>query len=203
MSETAFNILFPRRKESKSGSVGNIQYGAWVKVCDTETGGILGPYQKGELCFKSPALMKGYLNNEEATKHTIRNGWLHSGDIGYYDEDAMFFVIDRLKELIKYKGCQVSPTELESILLTNKNIRDAAVIGLPDEEACELPLAFIVPAADSDITEDEIISYIAERMSPAKRLRGGVRFVSSIPKNPSGKILRRLLRAIVTSEMNT
>lgn len=105
--------------------------------------------------------MKGYCNNEEATAATIdKDGWLHSGDVGYYDEEGYFYIVDRVKELIKYKGFQVPPAELEAILLTYAGIKDAAVIGVPHEEAGELPTAFVVKQQGSDITAENIINFV-------------------------------------------
>lgn len=121
----------------------------------------LGPHNIGELCFKGDLIMKGYCDNEQATAITIdKDGWLHSGDIGYYDEQGYFYIVDRLKELIKYKGFQVPPAELEAILLTCPEIKDAAVIGLPHEEAGELPTAFIVKQKGSNITAEDIIKFV-------------------------------------------
>ena len=121
----------------------------------------LGPNCEGELCFKGDTIMKGYLGDEKATQAAIDDdGFLHTGDVGYYDEDEYFYIVDRIKELIKYKGYQVPPAELESILLTNSKIRDAAVVGLPDEIAGELPLAFVVKQPGVEITADEIIKYV-------------------------------------------
>lgn len=172
--------------------------GTYAKVIDTETGKPLGPYQRGELCFKGDCIMKGYIGDKKATESTIdKSGWLHTGDIGYYDDDFEFFIVDRIKELIKYKGFQVPPAEIEALLLTHPKIKDAAVIGVPDEECGELPLAFVVKQTEGNLTEKEVIDFIAKKASPAKRLRGGVRFVDEIPKNPSGKILRRHLRDFV------
>lgn len=105
--------------------------------------------------------MKGYCDDSKSTSTIIdKDGWLHTGDVGYYDKDGFFFIVDRLKELIKYKGFQVPPAELEAILLTCPGIKDAAVVGLPDEEAGELPLAFVVRQDQSKITEDEIIKHV-------------------------------------------
>jgi len=135
--------------------------------------------------------MTGYLNKPEATAQTIDpEGWLHTGDIGYYDEDGHFFIVDRAKELIKYKGFQVPPAELEAVLLTHPCVADAAVIPYPDEEAGEVPKGIIVlrePAEASAIME-----FVAERVAPHKRIRH-LEFVDKIPKSPSGKILRRVL----------
>ncbi|KAL1399115.1 hypothetical protein pipiens_008466 [Culex pipiens pipiens] len=198
MSETTLATLVQNGDCNKSGSVGKVQIGTLAKVIDPETGKLLGPNQHGELCFKGSQIMKGYIGNEKATRETIdQDGWLHTGDVGYYDEDFEFFIVDRLKELIKYKGFQVPPAEIEAILLTNPKVKDAAVIGLPDEAAGELPLAFVVKQDGVDISEAEIKKYVADRTSPAKRLHGGVRFIAEIPKNLSGKILRRELRAML------
>ncbi|XP_058811880.1 uncharacterized protein LOC131676664 [Topomyia yanbarensis] len=198
MSETTLATLVQSGENHKSGSVGKVQVGTLAKVIDTETGKALGPNQHGELCFKGSQIMKGYIGNDKATQDTIdKDGWLHTGDVGYYDEDLEFYVVDRLKELIKYKAFQVPPAEIEAILLTNPKVKDAAVIGLPDEEAGELPLAFVVKQDDVSVSEEELKKYVADRTSPAKRLHGGVRFIEEIPKNLSGKILRKDLRALL------
>jgi acyl-CoA synthetase (AMP-forming)/AMP-acid ligase II len=118
------------------------------------------------------------------------DGWLHTGDIGYADEDGCFFVVDRLKELIKYKGLQIAPAELEATLLAHPAVADAAVIPIPDEEAGEVPKAFVV--LRSDVPTDQIMSFVAERVAPYKRLRV-IEAIDQIPKSPSGKILRRML----------
>jgi acyl-CoA synthetase (AMP-forming)/AMP-acid ligase II len=135
--------------------------------------------------------MKGYLNDEAATRHTIDDeGWLHTGDIGYVDDDGYFFLVDRLKELIKYKGFQVPPAELEAILLGHPAIADAAVIPVPDEEAGEIPKAYVV--LKDEVTAEEIMVFVAERVAPHKKVRL-VEFAEEIPKSASGKILRRVL----------
>lgn len=135
--------------------------------------------------------MKGYLNRPESTAATIdAEGWLHTGDIAYADEDSHFFIVDRAKELIKYKGFQVPPAELEAVLLSHPSIADAAVIPCPDEEAGEVPKAFVVLRAAA--TAEEIMDFVEERVAPYKKLRF-VEFADKIPKSPSGKILRRLL----------
>ncbi|KAL9952216.1 hypothetical protein ACROYT_G039437 [Oculina patagonica] len=135
----------------------------------------------------------GYLNNPKATAQTIdQEGWVHTGDAGHYDEEGYLYIVDRIKELIKYKGFQVPPAELEALLITHPNIDDVAVIGVPDLKAGELPKAFVVRR--TDVTPDEIIKFVAGRVAPHKRLRGGVEFIDQIPKSPSGKILRRHLR---------
>lgn len=198
MSETTLAMLIQTTDCNKPGSVGKLQAGTMAKVVDPDTGKLLGPNRPGELYFKGTQIMKGYIGNKEATEETIdKNGWLRTGDIGYYDQDGDFFIIDRLKELIKYKGYQVPPAELEAILLTNPKIKDVGVVGMPDEIAGELPLAFVVKQPGVDLTEADVKQYVAVRSSPAKRLHGGVQFVLEIPKNASGKILRRELRSLM------
>ncbi|XP_035781245.1 luciferin 4-monooxygenase-like [Anopheles albimanus] len=207
MSELTLATLVQSGDGHTPGSVGRPQIGTQVKVCDPETGRTLGPGERGELCFRGSQVMKGYVRDEAATRQTIdADGWLHSGDIGYYDSDGEFYVIDRLKELIKYKGSQVPPAEIEAVLLGHPLVQDAAVIGVPDEEAGELPMAFVVlQAAEAALPADQrlqpghLIEYVAKRVSPAKRLRGGVHFIDAIPKNLSGKVLRRELRELAKS----
>ncbi|XP_068152518.1 luciferin 4-monooxygenase [Drosophila tropicalis] len=194
LSESTLSVLVQNDDFCKPGSVGVLKVGIYAKVIDPDTGKLLGANERGELCFKGDGIMKGYIGDAKSTQTAIKDGWLHTGDIGYYDDDFEFFIVDRIKELIKYKGFQVPPAEIEALLLTNDKIKDAAVIGKPDEEAGELPLAFVVKQAGVQLTEDEVIKFVNDHASPAKRLRGGVIFVDEIPKNPSGKILRRVLR---------
>lgn len=175
----------------KFGSVGVPAPNTECKVADLGTGEALGPGQRGEVCVRGPQIMKGYLNNPDATAQTIDpEGWLHTGDIGYVDEDGHFFIVDRAKELIKYKGLQVAPAELEAVLVTHPCVADAAVIPCPDEEAGEVPKAIVVLRQPSPA--EAIMQFVAERVAPHKRIRY-VEFVDTIPKSPSGKILRRVL----------
>jgi acyl-CoA synthetase (AMP-forming)/AMP-acid ligase II len=135
--------------------------------------------------------MKGYLNRPEATAATVDSeGWLHTGDIGYADEDGHFFIVDRAKELIKYKGFQVPPAELEALLLTHNAVADAAVIPCQDDEAGEIPKAFVVLKGEA--TAEELLNFVAERVAPHKKIRL-LDFIDKIPKSASGKILRRVL----------
>ena len=175
----------------KHGSVGVAAPNTECKIIDLESGESLGPGEKGEVCARGPQIMKGYLNNPEATAQTIDSeGWLHTGDIGYVDEDGNFFIVDRAKELIKYKGFQVPPAELEAVLLTHPCVADAAVIPYPDDEAGEVPKGIIVQKQPVDA--EALLEFVAERVAPHKRLRH-IEFVDKIPKSPSGKILRRVL----------
>ena len=177
--------------EVKFGSVGVAAPNTECKIADLQTGETLGPRKEGEVCVRGPQIMKGYLNKPEATAITIDSErWLHTGDIGYVDEDGHLFIVDRLKELIKYKGFQVPPAELEAVLLTHPAIADAAVIPCPDDEAGEVPKAIIVLRTPTD--PEAIMDFVSERVAPHKRIRY-VEFVEQIPKSASGKILRRVL----------
>ena len=175
----------------KMGSVGPPAPNTECKVLDPASGAELGPNQEGEVCVRGPQIMKGYLNNPEATAHTIdADEWLHTGDIGYADEDGHFFIVDRVKELIKYKGFQVAPAELEAILLTHPAVADAAVIPRCDDEAGEVPKAFVVLKGEA--SGEELMTFVAARTAPHKKIRF-VEFIDQIPKSLSGKILRRIL----------
>ena len=162
-----------------------------AKVVDVASGAELGPDQEGEICVRGPQVMKGYLNRPDATAAMIDSeGWLHTGDVGYADAEGCFFVVDRVKELIKYKGLQIAPAELEAVLLAHPAISDAAVIPIPNEEAGEVPKAFVV--LKSPVSGEEILGFVAERVAPYKKIRC-LEVMDQIPKSPSGKILRRVL----------
>ncbi|XP_060553012.1 uncharacterized protein LOC132714225 [Ruditapes philippinarum] len=166
-----------------------------MKIVDVETGKTLGINEEGEIWVRGPQLCLGYLNLPEENKNFFTaDGWARTGDIGKEDEDGYMYVVDRLKELIKYKGLQVAPATLEDILLHHDAIADVGVIGVPDEEAGELPRAYVVKKAGKRITEAEIVKYVNDKVSPHMRLRGGVEFVDEIPRTLSGKILRKTLR---------
>jgi acyl-CoA synthetase (AMP-forming)/AMP-acid ligase II len=137
--------------------------------------------------------MRGYRHNPEATAATVDgDGWLHTGDLCYVDADGYLFVVDRLKELIKYKGYQVPPAELEHLLTAHPAVADAAVVPRPDPEAGELPVAYVALRGDGEATASELQAWVAERVAPYKRLRA-VRFTDQVPRSPSGKLLRRVL----------
>ncbi|KOB74983.1 Luciferin 4-monooxygenase [Operophtera brumata] len=166
------------------------------KIVDVETRTVLGPNQPGEVCVKGPVLFQGYCG-KDLGEDLDSEGFYCSGDVAYYDEDGYFFIVDRIKELIKYKAGQVAPSELEAILRQHHGVKDAAVIGTPDPLAGELPTAFVVKMAGVSVTEKELIDFVGSKVSSWKKLRGGVRFVEEIPKNGSGKILRRKLRDMI------
>jgi acyl-CoA synthetase (AMP-forming)/AMP-acid ligase II len=188
-------------KNTKIGSCGVPIPNTLCKIVATDgSGKILGANQRGEVCVKGPQVMKGYLNNEEATRNTIDgDNWLHTGDIGYYDDDQHFYIVDRLKELIKVKGFQVAPAELEELLRSHPDIADAAVIGIdsPDAGAGELPRAYIVKKDSNNaaaLTDEKIHAFINAKVTNYKQLRGGIEVINVIPKATSGKILRRELK---------
>ena len=178
-------------EKNKPGSIGPLLPNTEGRVVDYATGEDVGPNADGEVWIHGPQVMRGYLNNPQATEMSIdKDGWLHTGDIGHADEDGYFYIVDRLKELIKYKGYQVPPAELEAVLLSHPAITDAAVIPSPDEEAGEVPKAFVV--LKSEVGPEEIMAFVAGRVAPHKRVRL-VEVVEEIPKSASGKILRRVL----------
>lgn len=175
----------------KPGSVGLLAPGIEARIVDVATGAALGLDARGELWLRGPNVMRGYLNRPEETARTVDDeGWLHTGDVAYVDRDGHWYIVDRVKELIKYKGHQVAPADLEAILLSHPCIADAAVIPRPDAECGEVPKAFVV--LKGPLTADEIIAFVAERVSPLERVRQ-VSIVDAITKSPSGKILRRIL----------
>ena len=177
---------------ARPGSVGVLVPNTEARIVDVATGALLGPGADGEVQVRGPQVMLGYLNNPDATAATLdADGWLHTGDIGRVDEDGYFAIVDRLKELIKYKGYQVPPAELEAVLLTHPLVADAAVIGMPHDDVGEVPKAFVV--LRGEVAADDLMHYVAERVASYKRVRS-VEVVEAIPKSPSGKILRRVLR---------
>lgn len=180
--------------QSRPGSSGVLLPNLACKIVDIASGAPCGTGGEGEVCIKGPSVMMGYLGNPEATARTIdAEGWLHTGDIGYVDAGGHLFITDRLKELIKFKGFQVAPAEVEALLQTHPAVLDAAVIGAPDAEAGEVPLAFVVPRPGVEGDAGDIQAFLADRMARYK-LPARFIFIDAIPKSPSGKILRRLLR---------
>ncbi|XP_061363807.1 probable CoA ligase CCL5 [Gastrolobium bilobum] len=162
-----------------------------AKVIDIETGKPLPPHKEGELWLNGPCIMKGYLGNLEATTSTLDSeGWLRTGDLGYIDENGFVCVVERIKELIKHNGYQVAPAELESVLLSHPLIVDAAVIPVEDEETGQIPMAYVVRAVGSELSEDQVIQFVAGQVAPYKKVRR-VSFIDTIPKSAAGKILRK------------
>jgi acyl-CoA synthetase (AMP-forming)/AMP-acid ligase II len=173
------------------GAVGHLLPNTEARIVAPERGTDVGFDERGELWIRGPQVMRGYRNRPEATAAMLdAEGWLHTGDLACADAAGNFFVVDRLKELIKYKGFQVAPAELEAVLLAHPAVADAAVIPSPDEEAGEVPKAFVVLKGEA--TDDELISFVASRVAPYKKVRR-LEFTDAIPKSASGKILRRVL----------
>ncbi|HEX2375763.1 MAG TPA: 4-coumarate--CoA ligase family protein [Actinomycetota bacterium] len=178
-------------KGPRPGSVGVPLPNTEMRVVDPATGADVSRGETGELLVRGPQVMKGYLNAPDATAAMLDpDGWLHTGDLGRIDEAGYVFIVDRVKELIKYKGLQVAPAELEAVLLTHPAVADAAVVPFPDDEAGEVPKAFVV--ARGQVDADELLAFVAERVAPHKKVRQ-LEFVEEIPKAASGKILRRVL----------
>jgi acyl-CoA synthetase (AMP-forming)/AMP-acid ligase II len=180
-------------------SVGWTVSNAASRIVNPETGAEIdfptaGLSETGELWFKGPNVMAGYLNNDEATAETIdADGWLHTGDLARVDANGCVYIVDRLKELIKYKGYQVPPAELEAVLLSHPSIADAAVVGVVDTEGEEVPKAFVVKQSEAELSADEVMEFVAGHVAPYKKVRQ-VEFIEAIPKSASGKILRKDLR---------
>ncbi|XP_026319421.1 4-coumarate--CoA ligase 1-like [Hyposmocoma kahamanoa] len=202
MTEASGKISEEDEEFNKLGSVGRVQSGLILKIVDVETRKILSPNQQGEICLKGPALFGGYIG-KKSTEDYDDEGYYKSGDVGYYDEKGFLFIVDRMKELIKYKTWQVSPSELEAILLQHPAVKDAGVIGIPDTLTGEIPTAFIVKQVGASVMENDVVEFVKSKVSPWKQLRGGVRFVQEIPKNPSGKIMRRKLRELFDKTPNS
>jgi acyl-CoA synthetase (AMP-forming)/AMP-acid ligase II len=185
-----------RNAPIKPGSCGCVVPNTEVKIADIVTGHELSQHQEGELLIRGPQIMKGYLNRPDETAACLdADGWYHTGDVGYVDEDGYFFIVDRTKELIKYKGLQVAPAELEALLVTHPAVLDVAVVRKADEEAGEVPKAYVVLKPDDGsraTTADVIMQWVAARVAPHKRIRH-LEFIDQIPKSASGKILRRVL----------
>lgn len=186
---------------SNYGTVGFPLSNVDVKIVSTESSNLKGlpANDVGEILFRGPNVMKGYYKNDKATKETFtEDGWLRTGDIGYYDENGNLFVIERLKELIKVNAMQVPPAELEIILRNHPDVMEAAVVGIKHPKCGEVPKAFVVRKPGSKTKETEIQDYVAKQVSKHKQLTGGVTFIESIPKSAAGKILRREVKRLYT-----
>ncbi|XP_011044188.1 PREDICTED: 4-coumarate--CoA ligase-like 9 [Populus euphratica] len=178
---------------NQHASVGRLSGNMEAKIVDPLTGEAFGPGKRGELWLRGPSIMKGYVGDDKATAETLDSeGWLKTGDLCFFDSEGFLYIVDRLKELIKYKAYQVPPVELEHLLLSNPEIADAAVIPYPDEEAGQIPMACVVRKPGSSITEAQIMDSIAKQVAPYKKIRR-VAFTDAIPRSPAGKILRREL----------
>ena len=194
LTETSPVLTTTDTKNYRPGSVGTVVPNTRIRLVDPDTGKDAEPGERGELWAQGPQVTGGYFGNSDATAATIdADGWLHTGDVAIVDEDGHFYIVDRLKELIKVNGFQVAPAELEARLLQHPSIVDAAVIGIPDEEAGERPKAFVVTAPGATLDAETVTQFAAEDFAKYKHL-SAVEFVDAIPKSASGKILRRQLR---------
>ncbi|WP_067354354.1 AMP-binding protein [Microbacterium hydrocarbonoxydans] len=202
MTETspAVNLISEHRDDIDRSSIGPLVPNTQARLVDPETGADIeqpaeGVSAPGELWVRGPQVMTGYLGREDATAEMIdADGWLHTGDIATVTHDGIFRIVDRLKELIKYKGYQVAPAVLEAVLLEHPAIADAAVIGVPDDDAQEVPKAFVVRQSGAELDEDAVMAHVASHVAPHEKVRR-VEFIDAIPKSASGKILRKDLRA--------
>lgn len=190
----AGSVSMSRDVRKTRSSVGKITPTVELKIIDLVSGNECGADQDGEIVIRGPQVTKGYYKNSKATSETIdQDGWFHTGDIGHVDKEGLLYVIDRLKEVIKYKGVQVSPAELESVILKLPKVADVGVIGIPDPVDCELPKAFVV-RKDESLSEEDVATFVKDHLVDYKQLRGGVEFVNAIPKSITGKIVRKELK---------
>ncbi|MEU8722068.1 4-coumarate--CoA ligase family protein [Streptomyces antimycoticus] len=188
--------LVPRdAKNAPPGTVGKLLPSTEMRIVAPDTGEDLAVGEDGEIVIRGPQVMKGYLGRPEDTDALIdAEGWLHTGDVGHVDADGWLYVVDRVKELIKYKGYQVAPADLEAVLLAHEAVADAAVIGVTDGTGNEIPKAYVVRRPGTRISEDDLIAYVAGQVAPYKKVRR-VEFTDTVPRSATGKILRRELRA--------
>jgi long-chain acyl-CoA synthetase len=178
----------------KEGSIGIAVSDCQDRIMDWETGKAKMPIgEPGELVVRGPNVFRGYWKHPEDTKLALRDGWLYTGDIAKMDEEGYVYILDRKKEMIKYRGYQIAPAELEGILMEHPAVQDCAVVGMPDRDSGEIPKAFVVLREGMPAGPAELIAFVAERVAPYKKIRN-VAFIPEIPKNFSGKILRRVLK---------
>ncbi|XP_057820940.2 probable CoA ligase CCL5 [Cryptomeria japonica] len=199
---TAVGASTDTQEESRHyGTAGMLSPNTDAKIVDPDSGLALPPNQRGELWLRGPTIMKGYFSNPEATTSALdENGWLRTGDFCYIDNEGYVFVVDRLKELIKYKCYQVAPAQLEALLISHPEIADAAVIPFPDKEAGQVPMAYIVRKQGSTLSETTVAEFVAKQVAPYKKVRR-VAFVSGIPKTAAGKTLRKDLIKLSASKL--
>uniref|UniRef100_K3WMF5 AMP-dependent synthetase/ligase domain-containing protein n=1 Tax=Globisporangium ultimum (strain ATCC 200006 / CBS 805.95 / DAOM BR144) TaxID=431595 RepID=K3WMF5_GLOUD len=195
MTEFSATVCYCTPEYARAGSVGRLIPNTVMKIKSLTTDEDLGPNQTGELLFRTPQMMKGYFNDPEANAVTFtKDGFLRTGDIGYIDDDGYIFIVDRVKELIKYKGHQVAPAELEDVLNNHPSIEDSCCVrGQERETGEEVPKAYVVRKAGSKLTKKDVMDYVASKVAFFKKVRD-VEFIDAIPKSLSGKILRRELQ---------
>lgn len=182
----------PRGAHDSTGSLSPVMPNMELRIVDDSYRDVSAG-QPGEIIVRGPFVTNGYYDNPEATKATFHDGWFLTGDIAI-ETGGKFYIVDRKKELIKYKGLQIAPAELEGLLITHEEIEEAAVVGIPVEGGSEVPRAYVVLRKTGALSEDDVKKFVKGRLAEYKQLRGGVRFVDELPKNAVGKILRRELR---------
>lgn len=202
MSE-ATGIVSVNYPKTKIDSVGQLAPGLCVKII-ADDGTLCGINEDGEIVLDMKYKFIGYYDDDESTASTLdENGFLHSGDIGHFDEDGYLYVVDRKKDILKYMNYQISPSEIENTVLKHPGVKHVCVVGVPDVVCIDLPAAVVVRNTDDiELNEGDIYDLVKSKLSDAKQLRGGVYFVDSIPMTPSGKLLRRLVREIVVNLYN-
>jgi long-chain acyl-CoA synthetase len=189
----------PDRSMIRQGSVGIPVFDTECKVVDLETGEDLPPEKEGEICIKGPQVMKGYWNKPEETHKALKEGWLYTGDIGKVDEDGYFYITDRKKDMIIYKGYNVYPRELEEVIFTHPTVEQCAVVGKPDMDVGEAPVAFIQLKQGAKATAEDLMEHANSQVAAYKKIRE-VKFLDAIPVSPAGKVLKRELRKMLESE---
>ncbi|XP_011872355.1 PREDICTED: 4-coumarate--CoA ligase 1-like [Vollenhovia emeryi] len=191
------NIATLQLASSKYGSCGTVSKNVQIKIVHPESGKILGPNQSGEVCIKAPSIMTGYYKNPEATKNTIdKEGWMHSGDIGYVDDDGELFIIYRINDLIKYRNYQISPGQIENVLTSHPAVLEAAVVGVPHATDDEHPVAFVTIKSGAKVTEQELVDLVAKNMLDHFKLRAGVIFLDRLPYTSTAKISKKDLKSM-------
>ncbi|XP_076649572.1 luciferin 4-monooxygenase-like [Halictus rubicundus] len=183
-----------------AGSCGTVCVNNELKIIDLQSGEALGPNQQGALCIKTETMMKGYHKNPTATKEAIdEGGWMHSGDLAYYNEKGELFIVDRIKEILKYRGYQISPSKIENLLQTHPGVLEVAVVGIPHPIDDEHPIAFVRKVPDKELSAEELVMKVEQNLTDAYKLRGGVKFIATFPYTGSGKIARVELRNLAKS----
>ncbi|XP_020290450.1 4-coumarate--CoA ligase 1-like [Pseudomyrmex gracilis] len=194
---TEFGAITVQNSKHKNGSSGVVTNNVQLKIVDSDTGTILGPNQSGEIWVKKINMMTGYYNNLEKINETIeKDGWMHTGDIGYVDDDGELFVCDRIKDILQYRCIPILPSEIEEVLSTHPAVNEVAVVGVPHETDNDHPLAFVTVNPDAKVTEQELIDHVANNMMDEYKLRAGVVFIKNFPYTESGKISKKDLRAM-------
>ena len=197
------NLSPPTREGLKPGSVGLPIFDTEVKIVDLDTGTKeRSPGEGGEVCIKGPQVMQGYWNKPEETRMVLRDGWLYTGDIGRQDDDGYFYIVDRKKDMLIYKGYNVYPRDLEELMAKHPAVQQCAVVGRPDPGAGEVPVAFIVLKQGAQATAEQLMDYCAQNVSAYKKIRQII-FKNQLPVSGAGKVLKTELRKELMSEEQT